>query len=133
HVESRQVIAYSVDRSQALGDRGWTNEAFEFAFTAPTGVTQGTPTSVNAIFRCSPDIVNLAFSVTSSGATLFTTFHNPLSIALSAFNAEEERKTAQPSLRWYASDDLMVADAYHRAELMAKDMDVAKADVVIIA
>jgi hypothetical protein len=131
--ESKQPIAYSVDRSQALGDRGWTNEAFEFAFNPMQEFKGSSQTAVNSIFRCSPDIVNLACSVTSSGATLFTTFHNPLTMAISAFTAEEERKSAEPVMRWYASDQEMVGDAFHRAEVMAKEMDVAKADVVVIA
>lgn len=131
--EARQPIAYSVDRSQALGDRGWTNEAFEFAFSPSISAKESTATAVNSIFRCSPDIVNLAFSVTSSGATLFTNFHNPLTMALSAFTAEEERRTAQPALRQFASDEVMVSEAFVRAEALAKEMDVAKADVVIIA
>ncbi|MDW5444837.1 UvrD-helicase domain-containing protein [Polaromonas sp. SM01] len=131
--ESRQPIAYSVDRSQALGDRGWTNEAFEFAFSPSAALKESAPTAVNSIFRCSPDIVNLAFSVTSSGATLFTNFHNPLTMAISAFTAEEERKTSQPVLRHYTSDEGMLVDAFHRAEILSKDMGVAKADVVIIA
>jgi len=130
--ETRQPIAYSVDRSQALGDRGWTDEAFDLAFNAEF-IGDSTRTPLHSVFRCSPDIVNLAFSVTSSGATLFTNFHNPLTVAVSAFTAEEERKTAEPLMLQYASDELMLDDVYVRADTLAKEMNVAKADVVIIA
>lgn len=131
--EASQPIAYSVDRSQALGDRGWTDEAFDNAFNNDLKSGVADKTAVNSIFRCSPDIVNLAFSVTSSGATLFTNFHNPLTAAISAFTAEEERKTAEPVMLQYASDEVMLTDSFTRAEAMAKQMDVTKADVVIIA
>lgn len=131
--EHSQPIAYSVDRSQALGDRGWTDEAFVLAFDPESMVGEVDPTKVKSIFRCSPDIVNLAFSVTSSGATLFTNFHNPLTSAISAFTAEDERRTARPILIQYPSDDAMLAAAFARADAMAKEMDVSKADVVIIA
>ncbi|WP_080315494.1 UvrD-helicase domain-containing protein [Burkholderia pseudomallei] len=131
--EHSQPIAYSVDRSQALGDRGWTDEAFVLAFDPESVVGEIDPTKVKSIFRCSPDIVNLAFSVTSSGATLFTNFHNPLTSAISAFTAEDERRTAKPILIQYPSDDAMLAAAFARADAMAKLMDVSKADVVIIA
>ncbi|BAL27082.1 UvrD-helicase domain-containing protein [Azoarcus sp. KH32C] len=131
--EASQPIAYSVDKSQALGDRGWTNESFDLAFDPDATVGESAPTPVNSIFRCSPEIVNLAFSVTSSGATLFTNFHNPLTSALSTFTAEEERKTAEPVLRQYSSDETMLADTFMRADALARDMEVTKADVVVIA
>lgn len=75
--ELHQPIAYSVDRSQALGDRGWTDLAFEAAFDPSGTLGHSDPTRIRSVFRCSPEIVDLAFSVTSSGATLFTNFHNP--------------------------------------------------------
>ena len=131
--ETKQPIAYSVDKSQALGDRGWSNEAFDLVFDPEGTSEESTLTPVNSIFRCSPDIINLAFSVTSSGATLFTNFHNPLTDAICAFTSEEERKTAEPVMRLYSDDAAMLIDAFLRADTLAKEMDVVKADVVIIA
>lgn len=131
--EMAQPIAYSVDRSQALGDRGWTTEAFEDAFDPDRHSPGKESTDVRSIFRCSPEITNLAFSVTSSGATLFTDFHDPLSSAVSAFSADEERKTRKPSYFLYASDEEMMEGAYARAEAMAREMECHKADVAIVA
>lgn len=130
--ELQQPIAYSVDRSQALGDRGWTDMSFEAAFD-PSGVLgQSDPTRIRSVFRCSPEIVDLAFSVTSSGATLFTNFHNPLTASVSAFTAEEERKARMPAYLSYASDDAMLEGAFERADVLAREMDVQKADVAVI-
>jgi hypothetical protein len=129
--EVSQPIAYSVDRSQALGDRGWTDEAFDSAFD-PENSSGKSSTSVKSVFRCSPDIVDLAFSVTSSGATLFTNFHDPLVSAVSAFSAEDERKCARPLYLQYADDDAMFVDAFVRAESIAREMGAQRADVAII-
>jgi hypothetical protein len=131
--ETRQPIAYSVDRSQALGDRGWTSNAFEAAFNPNNQSDHSDPTQVKSIFRCSPEIIDLAFSVTSSGATLFTNFHNPLVAATSAFSAEDERRCEKPVYINYPSDEAMLSDAFARAEAMAKAMLCQKADVAIIA
>lgn len=131
--ENSQPIAYSVDRSQALGDRGWTDSSFEHAFDPNSVAGEPLSTDVKAVFRCSPDIVNLAFSVTASGATLFTNFHNPMIAALSIFTAEEERKCEKPVALMYASDELMMDAAFARADAIVKEIGGTKADVAIIA
>ncbi|ARK80126.1 hypothetical protein BOC40_06595 [Burkholderia pseudomallei] len=131
--EAAPAIAYSVDRSQALGDRGWTDDAFDAVFAAASNADTSARTPVKSIFRCSPDIVNLAFSVTSAGATLFTNFHDPLTAAVSAFTSEEERKTEPPVMLQYPSNEAMLNGAFTRADTLAKEMDETKADVVIIA
>lgn len=129
--EAFQPIAYSVDRSQALGDRGWTNEAFESVFD-PQGAGSLDSANVKSIFRCSPDIINLAFSITSSGATLFTNFHNPLVSAVSAFSAEDERRCRKPLYLNYPSDGTMLDAAFQRADALAKSMNCSRSDVAII-
>src|ERR1019366_7529962 len=91
-------IAYSVDRSQAIRDRGWTDESFGVLAPNLDSSNGGSRTEVHSVFRCSPDIVDLAFSVTSAGATLFTNFDDPLKLAGSMFTVDEERKCAPPSL-----------------------------------
>lgn len=129
--EALQPIAYSVDRSQALGDRGWTNEAFESAFD-PQGGGSLDSANVKSIFRCSPEIIDLAFSITSSGATLFTNFHNPLVSAVSAFSADDERKCSKPLYLSYPSDGTMLESAFQRADALAKDMSCSRSDIAII-
>lgn len=131
--ENTQPIAYSVDRSQALGDRGWTTEAFDHAFD-PTQTSQKLASvDVRSIFRCSPEIIDLAFSVTASAATLFTDFHNPLDTAVSAFSAKEERICKKPSYTQYVDDNDMLSNVFIRADSMAKEMSCQKADIAIIA
>lgn len=131
--ETSQPIAYSVDRSQALGDRGWTDESFDAAFAPEHNTNENNLTSVKSVFRCSPEIIDLAFSVTSSGATLFTNFQNPLISAVSAFSAEDERKCNKPSYLQFVDDDSMIGESLAQAELLAREMGTQRADVAVIA
>lgn len=131
--ETSQPIAYSVDRSQALGDRGWTDESFDTAFDPDGEIQSQESTSVKSVFRCSPEIIDLAFSVTASGATLFTNFQNPLLAAVSAFSAEDERKCAKPTYLQSVDDDMMIAEAFAQAESLSREMGVQRADIALIA
>jgi UvrD/REP helicase N-terminal domain len=132
--DKQYPIAYSVDRSQAIGDRGWTDELFEEIISPDTKARQGvTRTVVRGIFRCSPEIINLAFSVTSAGATLFTNFDDPLKLATSMFTGEEERKSSPPRFVACTSDEEMIIEAFLRAEKLTEEMGVHRGDVALIA
>ena len=127
-------IAYSVDRSQAVGDRGWTDTLFEEAISPRVeGQQLAERTEVQSIFRCSANVVNLAFSVTSAGATLFTNFQDPLKLATSIFTPEEERKSTIPTLIECRSDDAMMVQAFASAERMAKDMGTSRSGICLVA
>jgi hypothetical protein len=133
-LETEYPIAYSVDRSQAVGDRGWTDELFDEALTPGADARRASiRTDMESIFRCSPDIVNLAFWVTSAGATLFTNFEDPLKAASSMFTDAEERKCASPVYLTAPNDDAMVIEAFERAERMAREMEVSRCEVAIVA
>lgn len=127
-------IAYSVDRSQAVGDRGWTDELVEETLSPSSGAyAKAEKTEVKGIFRCSPDIVNFAFSITSSGATLFTNFQDPLKVAVSMFTADEERKATLPTMISCANDDDMIARTFSQAQLMVDDLQAHRCDVAVVA
>jgi superfamily I DNA/RNA helicase len=130
--ENQQPIAYSVDRAQALGDRGWTDSEFESAVDPQRIAQHLSAIDVKSIFRCSPDIIDLAFAITSSGATLFTNFHNPLQAAISAFSAEEERKSRKPRYISYINDEAMLVDAFVQADSIAKELAAPRAEVAIV-
>ena len=133
--EGSYPIVYSVDRSQALGDRGWGSGTIASAISSSTSPTKGREERIRvlSVFRCSRDIVNLAFSVTSSGATLFTNFDDPMQLAASAFTEREERKCVEPKYFSYPNDEAMVEAAFVRAESMVDEMNVSKAEVLIAA
>jgi hypothetical protein len=136
HHLSRSVavfpIAYSVDRTQAVGDRGWSDEVFDEVLSPAAEGGGIKRTEVQKIFRCSPEIVDLAFSVTSSGATLFTNFEDPLRLASSIFTADEDRKSAHPCWLKCGDDDEMISEALRRADGMAEALDSSRCDVAVI-
>ncbi len=127
-------IVYSADVSQSLGDRGWDDDTFDTAMGLTSDGLIGTkPTIFKSIFRCSPDIVSLAFSVTSSGATLFTNFQDPVAAASSTFTYDEEKKCARPVYWLCPTDELMFKKAFSRADDLVAEIGCTKADVAIIA
>jgi hypothetical protein len=129
--ESPYPIAYSVDRAQAVGDRGW-GEAGVISLPVISESDEGDAVNIRTVFRSSPDIVNLACSVTSSGASLFTNFDNPLILSASGFTEAEEQKCEAPRYISFLTDDDLVTGAFLRAEELAKEMGVTKDNVAII-
>jgi superfamily I DNA/RNA helicase len=123
-------IVYSVDRTQAVGDHGWTNS--DIAETLSRGGATGEHSKLQTVFRSSPQIVDLAFSIVSSGATLFTNFDNPLEATASSFTDEEERMSAHPAFRSYPNDQAMVEAAFERAEAAQREMDCKKGQILIV-
>ncbi|MGW5958973.1 UvrD-helicase domain-containing protein, partial [Methylorubrum thiocyanatum] len=126
-------IAFAVDRSQAIGDRGWADD-IDVTSLMPSeeSISSSRTVKVNGIFRCSPDIVNLAFSITSSGASLFTNFQDPMSIAHSNMTYEEEKKSNKPFYRAFSTDSEMVEAAFTLADKMRDEMSTSRGDVAIV-
>ncbi len=126
-------IAFAVDRSQAIGDRGWADD-IDVASLMPSPNERSSSTTINVkgIFRCSPDIVNLAFSITSSGASLFTNFQDPMALAHSNMTFEEEKKAKRPFYVDYSTDSALVDAALVVAEEMRVSMGATKGDVAIV-
>lgn len=127
-------IVYSADVSQSLGDRGWDDATFDLALGGMSAEAhKNEPTVFKSIFRCSPDIVNLAFSVTASGATLFTNFQDPGVAARSAFTYDEEKLCERPVYWMLGTDELMLKKAFSRADELATELKCTKADIAIIS
>ena len=126
-------IAFAVDRSQAIGDRGWADD-IDVASLMPSGEERSSSTTINVkgIFRCSPEIVNLAFSITSSGASLFTNFQDPMALAHSNMTFEEEKKAKRPFYTEYPTDMAMIDAVFGIADELRTSMSSNKGDVAIV-
>lgn len=126
-------IAFAVDRSQAIGDRGWADD-IDVASLMPSPDERSSSTTINVkgIFRCSPDIVNLAFSITSSGASLFTNFQDPMALAHSNMTFEEEKKARRPYYVDFSTDQDMIDSVLSVAEDMRASMSTTKGDLAIV-
>lgn len=123
-------IIYSVDRTQAVGDHGWTNQ--DISETISGNSETGDQSKLQTVFRSSPQIVELAFSIVSSGATLFTNFDNPLEATASSFTDEEERMAAQPVFRSYPNDQAMIEAAFERAETLQREIGCKKGKILVV-
>lgn len=124
-------ISYSIDRSQAVGDIGWDESDFYNAL----GTKQenaGIGNSVTAVFRSSSEIIELAFCVTASGASLFTNFQNPLDLATETFTAEEEKKCVKPCIAYVSDDNELAGVTYKRVDQMAKALQVSKDNILVV-
>lgn len=132
--DSYYPIAFAVDRAQAIGDQGWADDIdVETLMPSEKDRTESSTVSVKGVFRCSPDIISLAFSITSSGASLFTNFQDPMQLTYSNMTYEEEKKTKKPSYSEYATDNDMVADVYNSADQMRESLSCSRGDIAIVA
>lgn len=128
--EGPYPIVYSVDRSQAVGDRGWTTD--DIAESLEVSPESEDRARVQTIFRSSLDIINLAFSIVSSGATLFTNFDNPMIATGSAFTEAEERLTATPRYIHVPNEELLVEATFARADQVQRELDCRRSDILIV-
>ena len=78
-------------------------------------------------------IVKLAEAITASGATLFTTFENPLIDVVPIVLAADEADAETP-VYWECVNDVeMCAFAVRRANKLCNDLKCPASDIVIIA
>lgn len=96
-------ISFSIDRTQAPGERGITTKMVKEILTSDPNINEEESKTL-MVFRCAPKIVRLAEAITSAGATLFTTFENPLHNASSIITADDEDLSDDPIL-WRCSND----------------------------
>lgn len=133
-VDVQFPIAYSIDKSQAVGDPGWTTSEMEQAVTAaPSSEISGDNIKVGTVFRSSPEIVDLALCIVASGATLFTNFENPVAQSSSAFTAKDEALSRAPVYIEVPNEDSMIETAFERAEVIREQLDCGRAGVLICA
>jgi hypothetical protein len=127
---SQHPMIFSADHAQAIGDRGLNRAVLDEAIIQEPGA-KALATSMKAVFRCSPQITALAASVTASGATLFTNFDDSLDRANSTFTIAEEQLAELPGLWLYPDDEEMVADAFRRAETLARELACSKSEILV--
>lgn len=132
-------IVYSIDKSQAVGDPGWSTAEMEQAVGGVTGADTGredhpeASVRVATVFRSSPEIVDLALCIVASGATLFTNFENPLAQSTSAFTSQEESLCVSPKYIEAPNEEALVEMAFDRVEQLRTELGCSRADVLICA
>jgi len=129
---TKQNIIFSIDKSQAVGDRGLVDEALFDALGFNHDI-KGEKHRLNTIFRSSPDIINLAFNILSTGQTLFTNFENPIKDSFYNFSADEERKAIFPIYKQVENENEMIKSAFVEAESLTKKLDTQRSNILIVA
>ena len=122
-------IAFAVDRSQAIGDRGLDHGVIERALGVGEVEDSG---ALGTVFRSSREIVDLALSVTAGGASLFRNFADPLQAATSAFTETEERRARTPWVVECANDEELMVQAEKVAGAMAQRLPGGRAGVAVV-
>jgi superfamily I DNA/RNA helicase len=124
-------IIFSIDRSQAPGERGITTMMVKEILAGTEREEVETKTKV--IFRCAPEIVRLAEAITSAGATLFTTFENPLLDVFPVLLASDEAGAEIP-VYWECANDIeMYNCAVKRVGQLCNELKCPESEIVIIA
>ena len=130
----RFPISFTIDRAQAVGDQGWNDmKSFDVLFGTRESELDSTndTTTVNAIFRCSPNIAEFCYSILASGATLFTNFVNTMSPTQSAFTVEDERRSQRVKFFPYSDIDAMVVGAFQLAEQLRRQTKSSRSEVLV--
>lgn len=108
--DKRNNIIFSIDRSQSLGN--YNQADMLIAIDANGNKLTEKTDKYSTVFRSSIDIVNLAYSVLSSGASLFTTLENPLEKVNYTFTSSEERKCQKPMYKLMLTVEDMIKNAF---------------------
>lgn len=124
--ENEAPITVAADPAQALGDIAWNPIEVSEALCS----SQVSPIALNAVFRCSPEITDLAFSVAAHGQTLFTNFDNPLDIGSTVDDAQfVDRDFPEYHLIDAASD---IFDYSYKVAKSLTDKGVKRSDVLFV-
>ncbi|MDE0040559.1 MAG: UvrD-helicase domain-containing protein [Candidatus Poribacteria bacterium] len=126
----RFPISFTVDRAQAVGDRGW-NDIETFDVLLRSQETDEATTEVNTIFRCAPHIAEFCCTVLASGATLFTRFANTMSSAQNSFTIAEERRSQQVRFVSFSGEEALIVGAFQTAEKLQEKTASKRSQVLI--
>ncbi|MFZ4962865.1 3'-5' exonuclease [Pseudomonas sp. Mn2068] len=120
-------IAYAIDLSQALGDIAW-NDAEFYESIGITSLEE--KTTLSAVFRCSPAITDLAFSITSHGANIFTNFDNPISQSPYIYGGVSDEEP--PQYFMLSSQKELLEQTFKAAEKLRTSKGLKRHQIAII-
>lgn len=124
-------IIFAIDKTQAIGERGLDYKNLNEILELEEGDLKNE--TYDTVFRSSPDIINVAFSVLSSGVSLFTNFENPLSRAKFSFTQIEEKKAQQPEYLLLPNEASMVEKCFLLSDELSQKLATKRSNVLIIA
>ena len=126
-----EVTVVAIDKSQHIGEPTIYDE--DSMEEMNMGKKDSIASKFKTVFRSSPDIVNLAYSVLSSGIQLFgNELENPIENTISDFTAEEEKKFSTPQYCLEESEDAVIEKAFTEADKYVNETGCRRSDVLII-
>lgn len=126
--EKQQHIIYAIDKSQAIGDKGLEKEKVKEHLQLKDVHEE----RFNTIFRSSPQIINLAFTVLTSGAEMFLNFENPMEKLNYSFTNSQELKSQKPEYFLYPTEDDIIVQTFMHVDEISRTLNIIKNRVLIV-
>ena len=123
-------IIYAIDKTQAVGDRGLTKEVLRESLQIESHEEES---FYKTVFRSSPQIIDLAFSILTSGADMFLNFENPLDKINFSFTESEERKAIMPQYLLLPTDSLMIEQAFKQVDILSKQLGIKRDSILLVS
>jgi UvrD/REP helicase N-terminal domain len=123
-------IIFSIDRSQAPGERGITTSMVREVLSGASAT--GSDATTKLIFRCSPPIAKLAEAITAAGASLFTTFEDPLVDYSSLATAVEDEEADVPFYWECDCDADMVSAVLERHSALQRELKCTANEILLV-
>lgn len=124
-------IVVAIDKSQHVGEPTIYDE--ESMEEMNLGGKDSFSSKFKTVFRSSPSIVTLAYSVLSSGIQLFgNELENPIDNTIADFTPEEEKKFSTPKYLLVESEENVVEKAFAEADRYVNEMGCKKSEVLIV-
>lgn len=121
-------IIFTIDRSQGIGDATITSNDVTIELDASLANEHG----LNAVFRSSENIINLASCVLASGALLFQDLENPLHQSASGNPSSINEDSCLPYILSKQTTNDMISSAFKLADHIAEKNSIEISDVLII-
>lgn len=121
-------IVFTMDRSQAPGDTTITKEDVAKELDARLANEHG----LNAVFRSSEHIINLASCVLASGATLFQELENPLSESMTGHTSIIEEKCTIPFIITKQTSEEVYKSAFSLADYISQNYEIKRKEILIV-
>lgn len=127
---TKNNIVFVLDKSQAVGDRGITDNVLNDSLGI---ATTSENLKLKTVFRSAPQVVSLAFNILSSGASLFVNLENPLEKVNYSFTQDEESKSEKPKYYFEKDDDSVIKKTFELAEEIKNQKNFVRSKILIIA
>lgn len=128
--DKRNNIVFCIDRSQGIGD---TYRADTHLLIDENGTTVGSSDKrYDTIFRSSPDITALAFSILTSGAIMFKTLENPIENTSELFVDPKKQSRFPEYILKHTAEDMIKA-AFSWAQKYQNETDTTRNKIIIVA